>query len=738
MPRKSPAPPLAAEQAQWRDSNRFAEFIANVIGGVFVVVGVSSYVAAVLQNAVTTAPNPSEFIITRANRLIAFLALDKELPACLTLTPTNGFSSLLGCFDLLNERSEDGALLRERWRLLAATSAAIGLVTIVRKSKWIGWYMWLQLGVIVQWIIALYQFLRIAMSLAVYMAVKTVKWVAYSTRHGYIMVFGIKQRHAVALRYLMKQANTRVEWSSMAEYLDKLEDREHWKAQILPEDYDHCDFTQLAKNTQDLKDAIDTRNIDALKYILASFVMRNKLGIDSADIHLASSTGTKRVIEKYMALVVQGLEALAKASEVEFPSHEKNTFFHKLKQSFGSSALCLSGGGAIAMYHMGVMKALLEADLLPNVISGSSGGSIAAAMAACKNNHELIDTVIQRDISTRYFDLGIRWFPPFLRQLAHCVKTGFLVHCYDFERTTQHYYGEPFDSFHKTMHYTFQDAFLKTGRHVCITVSASDVTGHKGPKKLLLNHMNTPHVLLWSAVAVSCSLPGIMKGKKLMARDHEGNVVPYDAMGKEWVDGSIQHDLPMETMASCFNVTNFLVSQVNPHVVPFVGDDVHQPSFRKSLFHTLESVIAADVRHRLKMLAFLGLFPRIYGHQFSSYFKQNFSGNVTVIPDFIFSEAIGIKAILNPTREDMDRYIKGGERAVWPKLAYISHLCAIEKCLDRCLSVQLLPHFPQLPVLYPSKALTASHDAKTMRYENWLHPLSTERSVAQSVRSRAF
>ncbi|KAJ0389502.1 hypothetical protein ATCC90586_011935 [Pythium insidiosum] len=207
------------------------------------------------------------------------------------------------------------------------------------------------------------------------------------------------------------------------------------------------------------------------------------------------------------------------------------------------------------------------------------------------------------------------------------------------------------------MYYTFQDAFLKTGRHVCITVSASDVTGHKGPKKLLLNHINTPHVLLWSAVAVSCSLPGIMKGKKLMARDHNGNIVPYDAMGQEWVDGSIQHDLPMETMASCFNVTNFIVSQVNPHVVPFVGDDVHKPTFRKSLFHTLESVIAADVRHRLKMLAFLGLFPKIYGHQFSSYFKQNFSGNVTLIPDFVFLEAIGVKAILNPTKEDMDRSV---------------------------------------------------------------------------------
>jgi TAG lipase/steryl ester hydrolase/phospholipase A2/LPA acyltransferase len=214
-----------------------------------------------------------------------------------------------------------------------------------------------------------------------------------------------------------------------------------------------------------------------------------------------------------------------------------------------------------------------------------------------------------------------------------------------------------------------------------------------------------------------------MKGKKLMARDHQGHVVPYDATGNEWVDGSIQHDLPMETMASCFNVTNFIVSQVNPHVVPFMGDDVHQPLFRKSLFHTLESVVAADVRHRLKMLAFLGLFPKIYGHQFSSYFEQNFSGNVTLIPEFIFLEAIGVKAILNPTREDMDRYLLGGQRAVWPKLAFISHLCAIEKCLDKCLS-----SLDAASISLSGSVVTS----KAMRYENWLHSNSSERAEQAS------
>ncbi|TMW64875.1 hypothetical protein Poli38472_009042 [Pythium oligandrum] len=697
--------PLVGSPATgWKDSERVASFVAHVCSGVFMVGIVGVYVARVISQSIAEAPSLQDTIAKGANHIMSWApsvtqpcwagsSFDVGVEKCWSWVSSHKYSTN----DLTDPRVVSHALVG-----IAALST---VYFVMSKYNSIGWYCWFQLVILLQWFVAMYQMMRIALSVTVYITVKMLKLLMLSMKRAYDNVFAVRRKHAEALRQQMKQATSYEDWGVMAKHLDTLEDKEHWRSTISREDHEHCDFHQLIRNTQDLQTAIDSKNIDALKFYLPTFVMRNKLGVDTNDLHLDCNTGTKFIIERYQALIVQSLKVLADAPVDVFPVVEKIAFFCKLKQSFGSTALCLSGGGSIAMYHMGVMKALLEAGLMPNVISGSSGGSITAALAACNTNEELLDRVIKNDIAVRYIPLGIRWFPPLMDQLEHCIKTGFLVECSDFERTTQHYYSEPFGESDKVMYYTFQDAYLKTGRHVCITVSASDVTGHKGPKKLLLNHINTPHVLLWSAVAVSCSLPGIMKGKKLMARDHEGNVVPYDAMGKEWVDGSIQHDLPMETMASCFNVTNFIVSQVNPHVVPFMGEDVHTPGFRKSIFHTLESVIAADVRHRLKMLAFLGLFPKIYGHQFSSYFKQNFRGNVTLIPDFIFLEAIGVKAIVNPTREDMDRYIVGGQRAVWPKLAYIGHLCGVEKCLDACLA-SLLPE-----------------DVATQaRYSNWFHP----------------
>lgn len=81
---------------------------------------------------------------------------------------------------------------------------------------------------------------------------------------------------------------------------------------------------------------------------------------------------------------------------------------NKLKQNTGCTALMLSGGGAQAMYHAGSIRALLEANLYGNipVISGTSGGSIVAAMCALKSNEELLSDVCVPNVSTDFMSTG--------------------------------------------------------------------------------------------------------------------------------------------------------------------------------------------------------------------------------------------------------------------------------------------------------------------------------------------
>ena len=60
-----------------------------------------------------------------------------------------------------------------------------------------------------------------------------------------------------------------------------------------------------------------------------------------------------------------------------------------------------------------------------------------------------------------------------------------------------------------------------------------------------------------------------------MAKDHTGKIVPYYPPKTEvrFVDGSLQADIPRERLAVLYNVNQFFVSQVNPHVVPFLPQE---------------------------------------------------------------------------------------------------------------------------------------------------------------------
>merc|ERR1719163_2643777 len=88
----------------------------------------------------------------------------------------------------------------------------------------------------------------------------------------------------------------------------------------------------------------------------------------------------------------------------------------------------------------------------------------------------------------------------------------------------------------------------------------------------MLNHLTAPTVTIASAVATSCTAPGIMPPRGLEQKDLVSGVLqPFDMLGTKFTDGSLTAELPKDQLRSCFQVSQFLVSQVNPHVVPFLN-----------------------------------------------------------------------------------------------------------------------------------------------------------------------
>jgi predicted acylesterase/phospholipase RssA len=373
----------------------------------------------------------------------------------------------------------------------------------------------------------------------------------------------------------------------------------------------------------------------------------------------------------------------------------------KMKQNMGRTALMLSGGGAQAMYHLGTVKALIEANLYSDikVISGTSGGSITAAMCAIKTPEELIRDVCVPTVSSDYMLNGemsrnnIRWFPPLTDMASLWFKKKLLVDGAYFRRTCEFYFG----------HVTFEEAFERTGKHVCITVSASRASGGTA-QRLLLNHIATPHVTLASAVAASCALPGVMAPAKLLAKHREGVLEPFEVDGVEWIDGSVQADLPFQRISTLFSVTSFIVSQTNFHVLPLLSNSTNTSN--KSMYWRLFETLEWDIRSRALKLSRLGLFPRIFGQDISKVFKQKYHGNLTIVPQFTAMQTLGLKALSNPTVKDMEGYLKYGQIATWPYLNAIRDMIRLEKVLDDCLA-KLEERWHQM---YPDLNLVGQHD----------------------------
>ena len=448
----------------------------------------------------------------------------------------------------------------------------------------------------------------------------------------------------------------------------------------------------------------------SLKYLLSGVVKRNHLTVDDILIENGRSVadmGQYGLTQESRALIRGYLEEVQKCLEwiTDLPSEnlqdcmhridsasdfahsrqselsDRITLFRKMKQNMGRTALMLSGGGAQAMYHLGTIRALIESKLYDDikVISGTSGGSITAAMCAVKTSEELYKHVCISTVSTDFMLDGtmkkgnIRWFPPLTDMGAYWLKHGLLVDSADFKRCCDYYFGDM----------TFEEAFLRTGKHVCITVSASRAAGGTA-QRLLLNHISTPHVTVSSAVAASCALPGVMAPAKLFTKDNFGHQERFEVDGVEWIDGSVQADLPFERISTLFNVSNYVVCQTNFHVLPFLNK-AHHPNQRSTywrIFQTLEW----DMRSRALTLSRLGLFPRIFGQDISKVFKQKYHGNLTLVPRFTAMQTFGLKALANPSVKDMEGYLKYGQIAAWPYLNVIQDMMRLERSLDDCIA----------------------------------------------------
>ena len=479
------------------------------------------------------------------------------------------------------------------------------------------------------------------------------------------------------LRRNMQKATSYADWQKAAQELDTYLGNDEWKE---IDDYAYYDHKTVRK----AKDQLQARRelaiknesdpypaLQELKSLVEACVKNNFVGVENPRIYSESYCGTKILAQEFIDELYTSLSFLVSSPELS-PS-EKFSLCSHLHTNFGRTALCLSGGASFAYYHFGVVKALLDADLLPDVVTGTSGGALVAALACTRTNSELKKVLV----------------PALAYHMTACADP-FPVWAMRWWRT-----GARFDSGEWARHCgwfcrgstTFREAYERTGRILNVTCVPSDPHS----PAILTNYLTAPDCVIWSAVLASAAVPGILNPVVLMKKEKDGTLSPY-SFGHKWKDGSLRTDVPLKALNLHFNVNFSIVSQVNPHINLFffssrgtVGRPVTHRRGRGwrggFLGSALEQYLKLDLNKWLKVLRHLELLPRIFGQDWSEVWLQRFDGTVTIWPKSIMSDFWHI--LSDPTPERLGRMIRVGQLSAFPKMVFVGNRIKLERVVEQ-------------------------------------------------------
>jgi len=491
---------------------------------------------------------------------------------------------------------------------------------------------------------------------------------------------GTRQR----LRQRLQNATSYEEWIESAKELDKYLGNESWKSKP---DYAYYDSKTVAKVYQQMaklrkKAEAEEHNasgqetsagqhtaVEDLRALLEACMKNNWVGFENPRLYSETYYGTKDLVQQFVDEAEASLSFLLTTTQLD--AENKRALFKHMGSNFGRTALCLSGGATFAYYHFGVAKALMDADLLPEVITGTSGGALVAALLCTRTNDELKNLLV----------------PALAHRITACHE-GILTWSKRWWKT-----GARFDSVDWAKRcawmtrgsMTFKEAYQRTGRILNVSCVPSDPHS----PTILVNYITAPDCVIWSAVLASAAVPGILNPVVLMKKNRDGTLSPY-SFGHKWKDGSLMTDIPLKALNLHFNVRFSIVSQVNPHINIFffssrgsVGRPVTHRRGRGwrggFLGSATEQYLKLDLYKWLKVLRHLELLPRPLGQDWSELWLQRFSGTITIWPKSIPSDFLYI--LSDPTPRRLARQIQAGQQSAFPKLKFIANRAKLENVI---------------------------------------------------------
>ena len=447
----------------------------------------------------------------------------------------------------------------------------------------------------------------------------------------------------------MEDASSYKDWKALALEHDYISGSEEWKRTEKSNSYDHANIRSRLNTLRDLRIRQD---FTGLLFALNEGIHGNQGGMGKTALFEKSKFGTKHLIEEYVDELVDSLRDIANVPENVISWKDKHDFFQRASLCFGSSALMLSGAGSLGHFHAGVVKTLLEHNLLPDVISGSSAGSIFAAVLGTHTDAELKKMFRRGSI-----------MPSTLQSDGELVQI---------------------DSGHMRImlestipDLTFQEAYEKTGRKISVTIAPLE----ENQSSRLMNAITSPNVFVRTAVQASCAVPGVFPPVMLMAKNVYGETQPY-LPNRRWVDGSVTDDLPAKRLARLYAVNHYIVSQANPLVLAMSAADgnpfLPEPMKNILRYSTHEWLKSGEKFSRQYLRAIPDVGKAL--SMFYSVVAQDYKGDINIAPSFTYFDPRKLLAQLS--KEDMDYLTREGEKSTWHRLEQIRLSSKIGKTLD--------------------------------------------------------
>jgi TAG lipase / steryl ester hydrolase / phospholipase A2 / LPA acyltransferase len=448
------------------------------------------------------------------------------------------------------------------------------------------------------------------------------------------------------------------EWLEAAMMIDDIEGNLKWRHQ---EESDLFHSKLVSEHLEMMKTYRQKGQGLKLINVLLESLQRHSYELNNSKLYSTAYSGTKYLITDYLQEVELSLNYICDNNISGISDNDKLRLFLEGNRIHGNTVLMLSGGASFGIYHIGVVKALWEQKLLPTIISGSSMGAIVAA-AVCSKSDEELRSFFNNLHSTH--KVALRMFNPLdiLQNQSIMDKDQLLEHIQS-----------------NVGNYTFQEAFEKTGRVLNISVSAT----RKRQKPKVLNHITTPNVLIQVSALASCAIPGIFPPVSLLAKNKNGEILPY-MESEKWIDGSVHLDIPMQRIMRLHNVSRSIVSQANPHVLPFVPEEskLDPITFLKDIYMSTVQAwaikfldVGVVLSDRMPWLSLM--------EKFRSVMNQEYRGDINI------SYPMDIQSIFlifnNPSQEQFEDLIKKGEMATYPKIAFIRDQQKLNKVLEDCI-----------------------------------------------------